>query len=95
MTDSDDKQIKIETQCRVLFGTPAGRDVLFFILEQGMMFDHCTTQEEMGRNNLAKEIMAMAMSFEMKDGDGRDFSTTRSRRLLEWFFKRFNKEKKK
>ena len=84
----------IETKCRMLFNTPDGKDVLFYIMEHGMMFDHCTTPEEMGRNNLAKEIMAMAMSFDSTSG-GKDYSTTRSRRMLEWLFKRFNKEKKK
>ena len=67
----------IETKHRVLFGTPEGRDVLFDIMESGMMFDSCRTEEEMGRNNLAKEIFAMAMSFEYKEGDGKYFTTTR------------------
>ncbi|HDZ13864.1 MAG TPA: hypothetical protein ENH60_03060 [Pricia sp.] len=55
---------KLEAQFKKVFGGTDGGDVLWEICELGKMFEPCSSEEELGRSNLAKEIFALAMSTE-------------------------------
>lgn len=45
---------------RSVFASEEGKTVLTDICERGMMFHPCSNEEQMGRANLAKEILLQA-----------------------------------
>lgn len=77
---------KLEAQFKEVFGGTNGQDVLWEICDLGKMFETCSTEEDMGRSNLAKEIFALAMSTE----GGTDIL----RRKIRTFFRKRKRKKR-
>lgn len=77
---------KIGAQFKEVFGGTNGQDVLWEICELGKMFESCSTEEDLGRSNLAKEIFALAMSTEG--------GTEILRRKIKTFFRKRRRKKR-
>jgi len=52
----------IEAKYRAVFRNQLGQEVLDDICHRGRLLDECMTQEHLGRENLAKEILSLALS---------------------------------
>lgn len=84
--------MSLQEKYKSVFETPDGLDVLSDIMERGKIFSPVLNDNDMGRTNLAKEIMLLALSDKEGQAEGKNYSLLDGRRFKE-IIKRIRKKK--